>query len=623
MPAVTPRTPTTPTSRGVFADGRRVLLYRTEVSDSGHALALDASDDGISFLRDTRTATLRDERGVQMDPRAAANLRIVADDGRYLMTFTYKRGGGAYQCVAVSADTLHWQTVGRIKGVSEPTVIIPDSRKDGAYVMLAGGNAIRALVSDDLVSWTPLSQGVLSEISIPDARFVVGTARADTDRVVLAYYISYTRDGHDRFAIHTATLRRTNPLERLTDTAGAVWEQTDQWKRLSVHPIGLADTDRNLISYWESPTGNIFTIFHPPLTKLSSERTAGPSVMLSRARENPILTPKAGSLWETKAVFNPAAVYEDGRVHLMYRAIGDHDRSMIGYATSTDGITIDARDENPAYYPTEPFEGNTPDFLAQPVARPAGPYESGGGGWGGCEDPRLTRIGDTMYMTYVAYDGWTGPRVALTSIPMDDFSAKRWTWKKPVLISPPGVVDKNCVIFPETVNGKYVIFHRIFPDLLVDYVDSLSAFDGKTVFLKRHGDAVIPPRPTAWDSRKIGAGPPPIKTDRGWLLIYHSVDDRDPGRYKMGAMLLDHYDPTRVLARSRHPILAPDMRYENEGFKAGVAYPCGAVVMGDRLIVYYGGADTVVCAAEARLSTFLDDLVGNGNTAFTPARVYA
>jgi predicted GH43/DUF377 family glycosyl hydrolase len=300
-------------------------------------------------------------------------------------------------------------------------------------------------------------------------------------------------------------------------------------------------------------------------------------------------------LWESSAVFNTAAVYEGGKVHLVYRAMGPANTSVLGYAASSDGEHFDERDDAPIYGPTEWFEvpGKYPNinFMS-------------GGGYGGCEDPRITKVDDTFYMTYVAYNGEDPPRVALTSIKVDNFLKKKWdTWAKPKLISEPGVVNKNCVIFPEKINGKFVVIHRIFPNLLIDFVDDLSFEDR---FLK--GEHKIPPRDNAWDSRKLGAGAPPLKTKDGWLLIYQAVDDRDPSKYKIGAMLLDLKDPTKVLYRSNNPILEPTEWYENEGFKSGVAYPCGAVIMNNKLVVYYGGADTVICAASAPLDAFLEQL---------------
>jgi len=329
---------------------------------------------------------------------------------------------------------------------------------------------------------------------------------------------------------------------------------------------------------------------------------------LDRFERNPILTPDGSRRWETKAVFNPAAIYENGKVHLLYRALGDSDVSVLGYASSVDGLHISERLDKPAYIPREPFEGVNPSHPYIP--EPTGIYVSGGGGMGGCEDPRMTRIDDRVYMTYVAYDGYSHPRVALSSIHIDDFLAHRWNWKKPVLISPPYIVDKNACILPEKINGRYVIFHRVFPDILIDLVDNLD-FDGKTKFIV--GQYKIPTRVLSsdWDSLKVGCGPPPIKTKEGWLLIYQAVGVSDRSRYKIGAMLLDLKDPTKVLARTRNPILEPSAVYENEGLKYGVVYPCGAVIINDRLFVYYGGADMVVCVATTKLNRFMENLVTN------------
>jgi beta-1,2-mannobiose phosphorylase / 1,2-beta-oligomannan phosphorylase len=255
--------------------------------------------------------------------------------------------------------------------------------------------------------------------------------------------------------------------------------------------------------------------------------------------------------------------------------------------------------------PREPFEGTSSSYSVDEVEAADG-YASGGGAYGGCEDPRLTRIRNRIYMTYVAYDGQNPPRVALSSISVSDFLNKRWRWKKPVLISEPGIINKNACIFPEKIKGKFVIFHRVFPDILVDYVDDLE-FDGKTRWL-RDKDA-IRPREFFWDSLKVGAGAPPIKTDTGWLFIYQAVDDLDPQyHYKIGAMLLDLENPAKVLARGTVPVLEPRASYEFNGWKSGVLYPCGAVVVRDRLLVYYGAADKVTCVAAAELKPFMEKL---------------
>jgi predicted GH43/DUF377 family glycosyl hydrolase len=236
---------------------------------------------------------------------------------------------------------------------------------------------------------------------------------------------------------------------------------------------------------------------------------------------------------------------------------------------------------------------------------------SSGGGWsGGCEDPRLTCIDDIVYLLYTAFDGWGSIRIGFSSISLDDFLHKRWNWDEPVVISPPGEIHKNWVLFPEKINGKFAILHNVSPTILVDYFDSLDELkEGEKVI---HLKYVKTRRKNAWDTYVRAAGPPPIRTEHGWLLLYHAINEKEPDRYKLGAMLLDLNDPTKVLYRAKAPILEPDACYENEGFKAGIVYSCGAVVIEGELFVYYGGADSVTCVAVANLELFLKELMGAG-----------
>jgi len=305
----------------------------------------------------------------------------------------------------------------------------------------------------------------------------------------------------------------------------------------------------------------------------------------------------AGEGWESYATFNPAAVYDSGKVHLLYRAIGAGNRSVLGYATSKDGFHIDERLRNPVF---EMEDEDTSETTTKKFEEINFSYVSGGGIYGGCEDPRITKIDNRFYLPFVHYDGRTPPRLAITSIKADNFLKRKWKWKTPVFMSPPGVVDKNPAILPEKINGKYVVFHRIFPSILIDFLDDLN-FDGKTKWMK--GEFSINPREGMWDSRKLGVGPTPIKTKEGWLVIYHAVDDKCKFyNYKIGAMLLDLKDPTKVLHRCNHPVLEPQ---KDDG---NIIYPCGAVVIKNTLFVYYGSRDTEVKVATANLNEFLEAL---------------
>ncbi len=334
---------------------------------------------------------------------------------------------------------------------------------------------------------------------------------------------------------------------------------------------------------------------------------------LERHDGNPIIEPRGHHWWEMKATFNPAAVYADRRVHLLYRAIGGDDVSALGYASSRDGLTFDDRDDAPAYVPHVTKEAVPEEGRVTP---PEGAYLSGGGWNGGAEDPRLTLIDDRVYLTYTAFDGWGSVRIGLSSIALDDFLEKRWNWRKPALISPPGEIHKNWVIFPEKIRGKFAILHGLVPKVLIEYRDSLEFEEGETIKSKRPSNGAVRPNRAAWDSYVRGVGPPPLKTNDGWLVFYHAIEERDPGRYKLGAMLLDLDDPTVVRARTRAPILEPDVDYENEGFKAGVVYACGAVIKEGELFVYYGGADSVSCVAMADLVSFLEELKRDGAPKF-------
>jgi predicted GH43/DUF377 family glycosyl hydrolase len=337
-------------------------------------------------------------------------------------------------------------------------------------------------------------------------------------------------------------------------------------------------------------------------------------VELKRSPKNPIIRPRQEKGWDSQGSFNPAAVKVDGKTHLLYRAVGSEGVSRIGHASVKNGADVDERSPRPVYEPSAGFD--LPEAGEMEKPREYNPmFYTSGGSWGGCEDPRAVVIDDRIYMTYVAFGGWNSVRIALTSISIRDFRKRLWNWKKAVFISPPGQVNKNWVLFPEKIKGKYAILHSIAPKILIDYVDSLEHFP-KGFYIKssgQHGGGGYHDikREKFWDNQVRGAGAPPLKTKLGWLLLYHAVDKRDPGKYKVGAMILDSKEPTKILYRAPAPILSPKMCYENDG-KPGVVYASGAVIVGSKLFIYYGGGDKNVCVAETPLRGLLNWLVEYG-----------
>lgn len=336
---------------------------------------------------------------------------------------------------------------------------------------------------------------------------------------------------------------------------------------------------------------------------------------LLRHAHNPIASPQSHREWEYEGTFNPGAVMDDeGRVHLFYRALGRDGISRVGHMLVPDGKTVTERSSYPVY---EPRKGaGMPDEIRKDLPIEKEVFDNpSGGGWGGAEDPRMVRIGNRVFMSYTAFEDWSNMRIAITSISMNDLKKKRWNWKQPLLISPKNSRAKNWVLFPEKIRGKYAILHGLSPRIMVAYLDSPDMIPS-IESLRDHGGWGYQDkkRKGYWDECVRGAGAPPMKTDLGWLLLYHAIDKRDPARvvgYKVGAMILDLEDPTRVIYRSPEPILSPDMHYENDG-KPGVVYASGAVLKDGTLFVYYGGGDKHTCVAETPLAPLLEWLQNYG-----------
>lgn len=323
---------------------------------------------------------------------------------------------------------------------------------------------------------------------------------------------------------------------------------------------------------------------------------------LSKSVHNPILKPGTHP-WTAEAVLNPAAAILGDRTHLVYRAIGMDGVSRLGYASSPDGIVFDERLPYPVYAARNPQKVDSRLRHYSPVLYPSG------GSWGGCEDPRMAVIDNRVYVTFNMFENWM-LRVAVISISEEDFLAKRFDqWEGPIILSH-GTRDKNWVLFPEKIHGQFAILHSIIGDtadqVRIEYTDHLATLAQKK--FTSPDPHQMPDAQIAWHYRMRSAGPPPLKTSRGWLVLYHAMDPKEPNRYKLGAMLLDLNDPTKVLHRAAAPVLSPDEHYENNG-KPGIVYACGAVVRDRELFVYYGGADKVICVATTPLDAFLDALV--------------
>ncbi len=437
----------------------------------------------------------------------------------------------------------------------------------------------------------------------PSDHTEVGTTPIKTKNGWLLLYSHiqnyFPHDNLERiFGIEAVLLDLNNPLKILGRTNGPILVPEESYELLGhvpdvVFPSGAilekpvhAGGDTLQIYYGAADTTT--SMAHININDLVGTMLPATSARwhFHRSPNNPIIKPKINNAWEAKAVLNPAVLRIKNTTHILYRALSNDNTSSIGYASSKDGVSIDERDIMPAYVPRE-------DFELKKIA----------GGNSGCEDPRLTKIGDTIYMCYTAFDGVGPPRVAITSITEKNFLEKNWKWEKPIVITPPGVDDKDTCIFPEEINGKYFILHRVGDEICGDYIKSLSFKNEKINKCIR----IMGPRTNTWDSYKVGISAPPIKTRHGWLLLYHGIS-KSHHTYRIGAVLLDLHDPAIVLSRTSDPIFEPEESYEKKGIVDNVVFPCGMAEKDGLLYIYYGGADTVVGVATMELDIILTAL---------------
>ena len=396
--------------------------------------------------------------------------------------------------------------------------------------------------------------------------------------------------GGDRiFGIEAALLDLNNPLKISGRTRGPIMVPLESYELLGhvpdvIFPSG-AILEQEKLSIYYGASDTTVCMAHVNITDLLETMRAEKDSKwyFKRSEKNPIIIPDKTHSWEAQATFNPAAIRIGNTTHILYRALSADNTSSIGYAGSKDGTSIDQRDVVPAYVPREDFE-----------------MKKVSGGNSGCEDPRLTKIGKTIYMCYTAFDGVGPPRVAITSITEKNFLLKNWQWEKPVIITPNGFDDKDTCIFPEKTSDGYFILHRVGDEICGDYFKSLN-FDSQMI---NKCIRIIGPRINTWDSLKVGISAPPIKTKHGWLLLYHGIS-KSHHTYRVGAVLLDLKDPAIVLSRMADPIFEPEEQYEKVGVVNNVVFPCGMVEKAGLLYIYYGGADKVVGVATIELDIIL------------------
>lgn len=322
--------------------------------------------------------------------------------------------------------------------------------------------------------------------------------------------------------------------------------------------------------------------------------------------------------FENRAVLNPAIYQNGNNVHIIYRAIDLNYISCLGYARLDGPTTIAERWDKPFMYPKFKNESH------------------------GIEDPRIAKIDNEFYMTYVVHDG----KNAITSFSCGDdlFNLKRGHVISPKIpykeagnifrfsklkddyyffesfyqeYSGKNVLiwHKDCILFPEKIDGRFYMLHRILPDIqMIDFEDFGELKDKYywINYLFNLSSHVVLQGEEGFENRNIGGGCPPIKTKDGWLIIYHGVQEFNEKRiYSAGVALLDLNDPRKIIARLPEPLFTPTEDFELTGTVNNVVFPTGTAQFGDDLYIYYGAADTIIGVAQVSMTELLAELAKN------------
>lgn len=344
--------------------------------------------------------------------------------------------------------------------------------------------------------------------------------------------------------------------------------------------------------------------------------------MISIQNKTQLIT-KTKHGFENEGAFNPA-VFKDpdsDTVHVFYRAVRTGNYSSIGYCRLAGPTVIEERHDKPLIFPERAYESQ------------------------GIEDPRIAKIKDTFYLTYSAYDNINVLGAYATSKNLKEFHKQgiltaKFTYREykhliecsnglsekylfhykifkehglgPEVASKLLVWDKNLMFFPRKINGNFALLHRIHPGIqLVQFhsFEELNADFWKHYFIKLSDHIIMDPE-LQHESSHIGGGCPPIETEHGWLIIYHTTEDTPKGYiYHASAALLDLDNPLQEIARLSYPLISPELPWEKEGYVNNVIFPTGTALFGNDLYIYYGAADESVGVAKVNLNELLDELL--------------
>ena len=333
-----------------------------------------------------------------------------------------------------------------------------------------------------------------------------------------------------------------------------------------------------------------------------------------------VILEKTDAGFENEGVLNPAVQQEGDSIHLFYRAVSKGNYSSIGYSKLKGPLAVEERFDVPLLFPQMEYESH------------------------GIEDPRITKIEDTYYMTYTAYDGVNAMGtlalskdlvhfekygIIVPQVTYDEFKHlvgfvtainvkyERFNNRNNLLTIPDKQIlvwDKNLIFFPRRIQGHLFFLHRIKPDIQIVGVKALEELtkDFWEQYLIHIRENIVISSKYDHEASYVGGGCPPIETEAGWLIIYHGVHDTPKGFvYTACAALLDLDNPQTELSRLPYALFSPEYQWELNGEVNNVCFPTGTALFEDTLYIYYGAADERIACASVSLKALTAELVKN------------
>ncbi len=297
-------------------------------------------------------------------------------------------------------------------------------------------------------------------------------------------------------------------------------------------------------------------------------------MLFKRYGKNPIITPDLTKNYEKESVYNPCAIAHNNKVYLIYRAEGESGVSSLCLAISKDGYNFEKYKNNPIIKPSIPEEKQ------------------------GCEDPRITKIGNTFYLTYTAYDG-KHPERSENIYTALAVSKDLLSWKRL------GIIAKNikaAVILPEKINNKYVMF--------IGSKNIKLGYSSDLINWKVDKKSLLDIRKDKFDNTYVETGPAPLVYKQFLILFFNTADDKFI--FHPSLAILEKNNPYNIIYRADKPLMTPTEKYETKGKVNNVIFGSGLVEFKGKYFYYYGAADKYVALAtidKIKLEKYVSDIL--------------